>query len=176
MFQYVPSFLFTYPVSTDVPQAFAALADNAKHNQTGRVDEHGALRHRIPELCGVGALAMLFFAHFHILSSPVPNFAPDFNGPNSGQYGIREWYQYHVFYPTRGSLTKEMTYESESSVGFFLIQLTSDLRSSRPREHHSFRRWHLPFEGHTCYTLVHGSHRLRAWRISGRNEGTRRLE
>jgi hypothetical protein len=56
---------------------------------------------------------MLFFAHFHVFSTPVPNFAPDFEGPNSGQYGVREWYQYHVFYPTRGMLVKEMTYESE---------------------------------------------------------------
>jgi hypothetical protein len=94
-------------------QAFAAIADNAKHNQTGRVDEHGALRHRVPELCGVGALAMLFFAHFHILDNPVPDFTPDFDSPESGQYGIRDWYEYHVFYATRHSLKKEMTYQSE---------------------------------------------------------------
>jgi hypothetical protein len=66
----------------------------------------------VPELCGVGALAMLFFTHFHILSSPVPDFASDFEKPNSGQYGIHEWYQYHVFYPS-GKPIKEMTYESE---------------------------------------------------------------
>ncbi len=95
-------------------KAFAALADNAKHNQTGRVDEHGALRHHVPVLCGVGALAMLFFAHFHILSSPVPKFAPDFDSPGAGQYGIREWYGYHVFYPTRKSPQHQMTYESKS--------------------------------------------------------------
>jgi hypothetical protein len=104
-------------------QAFAALADNAKHNQTGRVDEHGALRHCLPELCGVGALAMLFFAHFHILSSPVPNFAPDFKGPNAGQYGVREWYQYHVFYPTRQSPVKEMTYESKKIIFILFFML-----------------------------------------------------
>jgi hypothetical protein len=104
-------------------QAFAALADNAKHNQTGRVDEHGALRHCLPELCGVGALAMLFFAHFHILSSPVPNFAPDFKGPNAGQYGVREWYQYHVFYPTCQSPVKEMTYESKKIIFILFFML-----------------------------------------------------
>src|SRR5262245_52643368 len=82
-------------------QAFAALADNAKHNQTGRVDEHGALRHRLPELCGVGALAMLFFAMFHILDHPLPDFSPDFAAQDCGQYGVRPWYQYHVFWPTR---------------------------------------------------------------------------
>jgi hypothetical protein len=101
-------FLITTPA-----QVFAALADNAKHNQTGRVDEHGALRHRLPELCGVGALAMLFFAHFHILCSPVPDFAPGFEEPDAGQYGVREWYQYHVFYPMQGSPVKEMTYASK---------------------------------------------------------------
>jgi Centromere DNA-binding protein complex CBF3 subunit, domain 2 len=108
-------------------QVFAALADNAKHNQTGRVDEHGALRHRQPELCGVGALAMLFFAHFHILCSPVPDFAPGFEEPNAGQYGVREWYQYHVFYPTRGSPVKEMTYASKRftfwSLSFLFLNL-----------------------------------------------------
>lgn len=91
------------------------MADNAKHNQTGRVDEHGALRHRVPVLCGVGALAMLFFAHFHILNSPVPKFAPDFDSSGAGQYGFREWYQYHVFYPTRKSPQHQMTYESKLS-------------------------------------------------------------
>lgn len=94
-------------------QALAALADNAKHNQTGRVDEHGALRHRLPELCGVGALALLFFAHFHVLGQPVPEFSPDFNEPDCGQYGVRAWYKYHVFWPTRKSPTSCLTYESE---------------------------------------------------------------
>jgi hypothetical protein len=91
------------------------LADNAKHNQTGRVDEHGAFRHRIPELCGVGALAMLFFGYFHILSKPAPNFAPDFVSPNCGQYGVRTWYEYHVFFPMArgGSPEQPMTYDSE---------------------------------------------------------------
>lgn len=111
-----------------------ALADNAKHNQTGRVDEHGALRHRIPELCGVGALAMLFFAHFHILSSPVPDFAPNFEGPSAGQYGVREWYQYHVFYPTRGSASKAMSYESEyNTLCFFVCIHPYDLQDHRER-------------------------------------------
>jgi hypothetical protein len=96
-------------------QVLAALADNAKHNQHGRVDEHGALRHRIPQLCGVGALAMHFFAHFHILSNPVPDFAPDFDSPNGGVYGLRPWYTYHVFYPHshKGTVTRAMTYDSE---------------------------------------------------------------
>jgi len=94
------------------PQVLAALADNGKQNQTGRVDEYGALRHRIPELCGVGALAALFFAHFHILSRPVPDFAPDFT---TSENGDRPWYLYHVFYPAARGGTPEqpMRYDSE---------------------------------------------------------------
>lgn len=96
-------------------QVFAALADNAKHNQMGRVDEHGALRHRVTELCGVGALAMLFFAHFHIMARPVPDFSPNFEGPDSGEYGHRPWYKYHVFYSTArgGDPEQPMSYDSQ---------------------------------------------------------------
>jgi hypothetical protein len=100
-------------VTQFLKQVLAALADNAKHNQTGQVDEHGALRHRLPELCGVGALALLFFAHFHVLGQPVPNFAPKFEAPDAGQFGVREWYRYHVFWPTRKSPLSQLTYESE---------------------------------------------------------------
>jgi hypothetical protein len=66
---------------------------------------------------------MLFFAHFHVISSPLPDFAPNFEGPNAGQYGVREWYQFHVFYPTgtRGSPSKVMTYESECEIFCFLL-------------------------------------------------------
>ncbi|KAJ7269115.1 hypothetical protein C8J57DRAFT_1609308 [Mycena rebaudengoi] len=64
-----------------------ALADNAKHNQTGRVDEHGLLRHKHAELCGVGALAFLFFGYFHIAKFPVPDFSPDFQDP---EYGVSD--------------------------------------------------------------------------------------
>jgi len=70
---------------------------------------------------------MLFFVHFHILSSPVPDFAPDFQSPECGQFGIHEWYKYHVFYPTRSLPKKEMTYESESRHGWprhCIVQLT----------------------------------------------------
>jgi hypothetical protein len=104
---------FTPLLSFLVAQVLAALADNAKHNQTGRVDEHGALRHRLPDLCGVGALALLFFAQFHVLDQPVPDFAPKFDEPDCGQFSAREWYQYHVFWPTRKSPSSQLTYESE---------------------------------------------------------------
>lgn len=48
-------------------QALTVLTDNAKNNQTGRIDETGAFWHCLVELCPVGALAMLFFAYFHIM-------------------------------------------------------------------------------------------------------------
>ncbi|KIK32123.1 hypothetical protein CY34DRAFT_111093, partial [Suillus luteus UH-Slu-Lm8-n1] len=110
MLEWSDLFPATVPLDqTNEIQVLAALADNAKHNQTGRVDEHGAIRHVHPELCPVGALAFLFFAHFHILNCAPPDFSPDFSNKNYGEYGHRKWYDYHVFYT--GSPTKEMTYE-----------------------------------------------------------------
>nr|GAT44268.1 predicted protein [Mycena chlorophos] len=87
----------------------AVLADQAKHNQTGRVDEHGAIRHRLVELCSVGAIALLFFAYFHVLGAPVPNFEPDFNDPDYGDYGRREWYALYLF-STSKDCKKAMSY------------------------------------------------------------------
>lgn len=104
------SFFFKFINCLFISKALAALADNAKHNQTGRTDEHGALRHRQVELCAVGGLAMLFFAYFHILETPVPDFSPDFLDDKFGEWGRREWYQYHVF--STKDLKSEMTYES----------------------------------------------------------------
>jgi hypothetical protein len=92
-------------------KVLAALADNAKHNQNGRIDENGAIRHRDVELCPVGALAMKFFAYFHILGKELPNFAPDFNNTEFGEYGCREWYDLFVFWGEDPK--KEMSYDSE---------------------------------------------------------------
>ena len=97
-------------------QVFAALADNAKHNQTGHTDEYRALRHRKVELCPIRALTFLFYAYFHILACPVPNFEPNFTVPRFGEYGQREWYEYHVFHTV--SVKSGMTYESEHPIHF----------------------------------------------------------
>jgi hypothetical protein len=86
------------------------LADNAKHNQTGRVDENGAIRHRRVEHCPVNGFALNIFAHFHILRQEVPGFAPDFDDPKYGEYGYREWYDYCVFYAK--DIKSEMSYDS----------------------------------------------------------------
>ncbi|KAJ7885959.1 hypothetical protein B0H14DRAFT_3431588 [Mycena olivaceomarginata] len=68
-------------------RALTLIADNSKANQTGRVDEHGAFRHRLVELCPVGAIGFMFFAHFHVANSPVPDFSVDFSDTNYGDYG-----------------------------------------------------------------------------------------
>ena len=99
-------------------QALTVFSDNAKHNQTGRTDETGALRHRLVELCPIGALAMLFYAYFHILELPVPNFAPDFTDPEYGEYGQRDWYKLFVF-STKGPdipMSYDSTYYARSPI------------------------------------------------------------
>jgi len=111
MLQWSDLFRTTAPLDqTTRVEVLAALADNAKHNQHGRVDEHGVIRHHQVELCAVGALALMFFGHFHVLDRPPPSFAPDFANKQYGEYGHREWYSNYVFYA--GSTTKEMSYDN----------------------------------------------------------------
>ena len=93
-------------------QVPAALADNTKHNQHGWVDEHGVIRHCHPGLCTIGALALMFFSHFHILNYVPPIFAPEFTNKHYGEYGHREWYSHYIF--SAGSMKKEMLYDSKS--------------------------------------------------------------
>jgi hypothetical protein len=100
-------------LTTCSSKVLAALADNAKHNKDGRVDEHGALRHRKVELCPVGAIAMMFFSYFHILCLSAPRFEPDFTNPSYGEYGHRSWYECYVFPGER--VDKQMSYDSMCS-------------------------------------------------------------
>ncbi|KZV95542.1 hypothetical protein EXIGLDRAFT_707084 [Exidia glandulosa HHB12029] len=71
-------------------------SDNAKHNQLGRVDEHGA---------------------WHIRDLRLPSFAPDFSEGAAkagfGKYGRREWYKYLVF-PSSKSPTIAMSFDSNA--------------------------------------------------------------
>ncbi|KAJ7025973.1 hypothetical protein C8F04DRAFT_1191008 [Mycena alexandri] len=67
-------------------RALTLIADSSKVNTTGRVDEHGAFRHLCVELCPIGAIGLLFFAHFHVINSPVPDFSTDFDHPDYGEY------------------------------------------------------------------------------------------
>jgi len=95
------------------------LADQAKTNATGRVNEHGLFRHQYPELCGIGSLAFCLFSHFHILSKAPPKFSPDFSNDGHGEYGRRDWYEVFCFQGKgKDDLDKisgstPMTYESE---------------------------------------------------------------
>ncbi|KAH8979010.1 hypothetical protein EDB86DRAFT_3089648 [Lactarius hatsudake] len=68
-------------------EVLGILLDNAKHNQTGRTDEHGAIRHCLVELCPINAVAMQLWATFHLRQIPVPGFAPDFSDPDFGEFG-----------------------------------------------------------------------------------------
>jgi Centromere DNA-binding protein complex CBF3 subunit, domain 2 len=95
-------------------QVLAILADNAKHNQTGRTDEHGAIRHRHVELCPVAGVAMQLWATFHVRNFPVPDFEPDFSDPECGEYGRRDWYDHRLFFSSTGNPTELMQYKSKS--------------------------------------------------------------
>ncbi|TFY77579.1 hypothetical protein EWM64_g6432, partial [Hericium alpestre] len=81
-----------------------------KAQSAGRVDEHGVIRHRIVELCPVGAVALHLWAYFHVLSKPVPDFVPDFTDTAFGEFGRRDWYVYHLFYGK--DISRRMTYEN----------------------------------------------------------------
>lgn len=82
------------------------MADQSKTNVTGRVDEHGIFRHRIPELCGFAGIGFYFFSYFHILKKPIPTFAPDFDDPNHSEFGRRDWYKLLLF-PGKAKLAKD---------------------------------------------------------------------
>jgi len=94
--------------------ALVVLADQAKTNSNGRVDEHGAFRHRHPELCCLGSLALYLFSHFQVQEKSRPNFAPDFTDPKHTEYGRRDWYKLFLF-PGKGKESSgmdEMTYDN----------------------------------------------------------------
>ena len=130
---------------------FAALADNAKHNQQGRVDEHGTLRHRVVELCPVGAILMLIFSYFHIMGKPVPNFVPDFTTEGYGEYGYREWYDCHLF-AGKEDIKKKMSYDSESLSPWLSPPLPDIyLRSPQTDHYHAQREQYRDYQGHTCW-------------------------
>jgi len=91
------------------------MSNEGKTNTNGRIDYHGALRHRLPELCSVGALALHFFAWFHVENRPPPNFAPDFNNPQAPPHGYRDWYKLRLF-PSSVSPYKEMSSGSKPPI------------------------------------------------------------
>ncbi|KAJ7185140.1 hypothetical protein GGX14DRAFT_409316 [Mycena pura] len=72
-------------------KALIVRADQSKVNTTGRVDEHGVFRHVD-------------------VAVPVPDFAPDFDDPDYGEYGRRQWYDF--LFSSAQDCTKEMVYHS----------------------------------------------------------------
>lgn len=93
-------------------QALVFLVDEGKTNTTGRLDEHGALRHKEVLLCCQGALARYFWVQFHVMGKPCPDFSPDFSDPNYGEFGRRDWYKFFVFPSSEGD-DVEMSYKSK---------------------------------------------------------------
>ncbi|TFY74110.1 hypothetical protein EWM64_g9902, partial [Hericium alpestre] len=107
------SYVVCAHLGSSLSQVLGVYSDNAKHNQQGHVDEFGMVRHRIVELCSIGATVLLFWAHFHVLKRPPPDFAPDFMDKNFGQFGRRDWYSCHLFYGTK--VNKGMSYDNHYS-------------------------------------------------------------
>ncbi|KAF5312044.1 hypothetical protein D9619_002517 [Psilocybe cf. subviscida] len=93
-------------------KALVVYSNQGKENTTGRADEQGALRHRIPELCCIGALGFYFFALFHIEQQDVPNFEPDYSRPDAGDLGFREWYYLFLFKGCNKSENSRMSYSN----------------------------------------------------------------
>jgi hypothetical protein len=46
------------------------------------------------------------------MGKPTPNFIPDFTVSNYGEYGFRDWYDYHVF-AGKDDMRMKMSYDSE---------------------------------------------------------------
>jgi hypothetical protein len=110
-------------------QVFGILLDNAKHNQTGCTDEHGAIRHRHPELCPIGGVAMLLWAIFHLRQIPVPSFVPDFSDPGFREFGCRKWYETKLFFASKASPTDLMQYKSKCQISLcpLVYALTTEI-------------------------------------------------
>lgn len=99
-------------------EVMGILADQGKTNQHSRVDELGALRHKRPELCAVGAVALHLFVQWHpeLGNEPLPSFAPEFSQDSRtegfGEYGKRDWYGLYAFHPEGKSAREPMKYSN----------------------------------------------------------------
>jgi hypothetical protein len=105
----------------------------------------------VVELCPVGAISRLIFSYFHILGKPVPNFAPDFTADSYGEYGYREWYDYHLF-AGKEDIKNKMSYDSGSPLQLSLpLTLIVYLRSPQTDHHHAQREQHRNYQGYACW-------------------------
>jgi hypothetical protein len=68
---------------------------------------------------------MLFFAYFHILDAPVPDFRPDFDDPEAGEYGHRDWYGLYLF--SGRATTTAMSYDSKCSASILSCSYSDPL-------------------------------------------------
>lgn len=86
---------------TQLIPALSIFANNSKTNPEGRVDEVGAIRNKDVLRCAIGAVALKFFAHFHILEKVRPSFEPDFSEAAQlagfSKSGERQWYGQIMF-------------------------------------------------------------------------------
>jgi hypothetical protein len=73
---------------------------------------------------------MLFFTYFHIVDTDVPDFRPDFDDEEAGEYGSRDWYRLYLF-PGK-TTTSAMSYDSESSPFIYLPFFILILLMHRP--------------------------------------------
>ena len=96
------------------------ISNEGKTNINSRLDFHASLRHRHPELCSVGAVALYFFSMFHIIKQQRPDFAPKFIDPGDPQKGRRFDWHYLRLFPAGTSPEKcydEMSPQSKPSSG-----------------------------------------------------------
>ena len=75
--------------------------DNGKVNKNGKVEYMGALRHKDPMRCAIGAFAMYLFWRFHINREPFPTFNTR-----------KEWYRKKVMATVKGD-EKAISYPTQ---------------------------------------------------------------
>jgi hypothetical protein len=88
------------------------------------------------------------------MGKPVPNFVPDFTTEGYGEYGYREWYDYHLF-AGKEDIKNKMSYDSESFLRGSCshcpyLTFISYLRSPQTDHYHAQREQHRDYQGHTC--------------------------
>ncbi|KAF9060468.1 hypothetical protein BDP27DRAFT_1430087 [Rhodocollybia butyracea] len=92
-------------------EALVFLVDKSKTNTNGRLDKHGALRHRDVLLCCLGSLAQHFWVQFHVLHKLHPDFAPDHSDLEYGEFGYCSWYMNYLFPGSEGD-DVQMSYKN----------------------------------------------------------------
>lgn len=131
---YLTNVVFREGLRTVELPCLAIMSDNSKVNKNGRVDEQGALRHRVVQLCPVGALAFHLWAQDSLLERTftdadlLPDFSPASQQAGYGQWGRRPWYQF-VIYPAKDR-SAAMSYHSMSVWSLLSRQLTDGLDRS----------------------------------------------